>query len=285
MSDHENSTPRHNDPLQFDVAESPTASEAARSVAACKGCGKPITDVYFQVNGSIACADCRALIERPRGTPLGRAVRATSFGVLAAIAGAILYTAVAAITGFEFALVAIVVGFMVGAAVRKGSAGRGGRPYQVLAVLLTYLSVVSINVPLIINDFAAKERTRSHTAASTQMDTIRVSASGPVSAATNPAASRDSGMTVVQAGTPTPAPRAVKARLPHVQYGKVLLALVALLLLAARVPFLAGFSNIIGLIIIGVAVLQAWRLNRRVTLNITGPYRLGAGAAGTESVG
>jgi hypothetical protein len=61
------------------------------------------------------------------------------------------------------------------------------------------------------------------------------------------------------------------------------MALGLLLLLAARVPFLAGFSNVIGLIIIGVAVLQAWRLNRRITLNITGPYRVGAG--GAESVG
>ena len=58
-----------------------------------------------------------------------------------------------------------------------------------------------------------------------------------------------------------------------------------LLLLAARVPFMAGISNVIGLIIIGVAVLQAWRLNRRIEPRITGPYRLGAGAAGAESVG
>src|SRR4051812_46990490 len=175
MSEHGNSTPRDNDPLQFDVAESPTAApDAGRSVAPCKGCGKAITDVYFQVNGSIACDTCRAALDRPRGTRLGRTVRATSFGVLAAIAGATLYVVVAAITGFEFALLAIVVGFMVGAAVRKGSGGRGGRAYQVLAVALTYLSVVSINVPLIFKEIAAREKARTH-AAPTQMDTIKIS--------------------------------------------------------------------------------------------------------------
>lgn len=288
MSDHGNSTPPNNDPLQFDVAETPVTSSPARpSVAPCKACAKPITETYFQVNGSIVCASCRAALERPRGTRLGRVVRATGFGVIAAIGGAILYMIVAAITGFEFALVAIVVGFMVGTAVRKGSAGRGGRAYQLLAAGLTYLSVVSINVPLLINDFAAKEKARAHSFAPTPMDTINISARGPVSAPTptDPATSNDSGMTVSQAGIPGATPRAIKPRATHPHFGRVLLALVALLLLAARVPFLAGLSNLMGLIIIGVAVLQAWRLNRRVTLSITGPYRLGTGAASAESVG
>jgi hypothetical protein len=288
MSDPGNSTPPNNDPLQFDVAESSVASSPARSsIAPCKACAKPITDTYFQVNDSILCATCRASLKGPRGTRLGRALRATSFGVAAAIAGAVLYMAVAAITGFEFALVAIVVGFMVGAAVRKGSGGRGGRPYQILAVVLTYLSVVSINIPLLINAFAAKEKARAHATATTQMDTINISARGPVSDTTaidRPATS-DSGMTVAQAGTPFSAPRATKTRPRHPQFGKVLMALLALLVLAARVPFLAGFSNIIGLVIIGVAVFQAWKLNRRVTLRITGPYRLGTRAAGAKPVG
>jgi hypothetical protein len=288
MSDQGNSTPPNNDPLQFDVAESPVVSSPARSsIAPCKACAKPITDTYFQVNGSILCATCRASLSGPRGSRLGRALRATSFGVAAAIAGAVLYMAVAAITGFEFALVAIVVGFMVGAAVRKGSGGRGGRPYQILAVVLTYLSVVSINIPLLINAFAAKEKARAHATATTQMDTINISARGPVSdsTATDRPATSGSGMTVAQAGTPFSAPHTTKTRPPHPQFGKVLMALLALLVLAARVPFLAGFSNIIGLVIIGVAVFQAWKLNRRVTLRITGPYRLGTRAAGANPVG
>ena len=41
------------------------------------------------------------------------------------------------------ALIAIVVGLFVGRAVRWGSGGRGGRLYQGLAVVLTYLAIVS----------------------------------------------------------------------------------------------------------------------------------------------
>jgi hypothetical protein len=38
-------------------------------------------------------------------------------------------------------LVALVVGFLVGFAVKKGSNGRGGPPYQWLAVFLTYTAI------------------------------------------------------------------------------------------------------------------------------------------------
>jgi hypothetical protein len=284
MSDHGNSTPPNKDPLQFDVAESPAAADAPRSVAPCKGCSKPITDAYYQVNGSIVCATCRASLDRPRGTRLGRAIRATSFGVVAAVAGAILYIAIAKITGFELALVSVAVGFMVGTAVRKGSAGRGGRAYQFLAAGLTYLSIASINVPRILSVVAAKEKERTHATAPTQMDTINISAHGPASAAPTTgqpvATSRDTGMTVSQAGAPTT--RALRGRPP---LGRLLLAFGLLLLLAARLPFIIGFSDVIGLIIIAVAVFQAWKLNQRITLTVKGPYRLGAGASGAESVG
>jgi hypothetical protein len=61
----------------------------------------------------------------------------------------------------------------------------------------------------------------------------------------------------------------------------VVLGVGALVLLAAIVPIAAGFSNIIGLLIIGIAVFEAWKLNRRLRLTIAGPYRVGAGPAGT----
>jgi hypothetical protein len=44
--------------------------------------------------------------------------------------------------------------------------------------------------------------------------------------------------------------------------------------LAFASPFLAGAKNLMGLVIIGIALYQAWKLNRRVP--ITGPFRLAA---------
>jgi hypothetical protein len=51
------------------------------------------------------------------------------------------YAAITAVSGLELALVAILVGYLVGRAVRIGSNGLGGRRCQVLAVALTYLAI------------------------------------------------------------------------------------------------------------------------------------------------
>jgi hypothetical protein len=38
-----------------------------------------------------------------------------------------------------------------------------------------------------------------------------------------------------------------------------------------------------GLFIIAIGVYEAWKINRRLPLTITGPYRVGAPAAGTTA--
>jgi hypothetical protein len=48
------------------------------------------------------------------------------------------------------------------------------------------------------------------------------------------------------------------------------LALFALLMLA--VPFLGGIENLLGLVIIGIGVYEAWKINKRVPLAIAGPF-------------
>jgi hypothetical protein len=45
---------------------------------------------------------------------------------------------------------------------------------------------------------------------------------------------------------------------------------------ALAAPFLAGFRNILGLFIIGLGLYEAWRLNRRPQLVLSGPHRLKA---------
>lgn len=59
--------------------------------------------------------------------------------------------------------------------------------------------------------------------------------------------------------------------------GVVALGLFALFVLA--LPFLQGFQNIIGLAIIAFGLYQAWKLNRRVRLVISGPFRAGPAAS------
>lgn len=56
----------------------------------------------------------------------------------------------------------------------------------------------------------------------------------------------------------------------------VAFVLVCVLSLAA--PFLAGFQNVIGILIIGFALYEAWKLNKRVPLAVSGPFRVEAAA-------
>lgn len=135
--------------LQFDkfVPQGAATADALN----CAYCNRPLGVEYYDVSGKSTCASCRgqieALIETPRGSrPF---LMALLFGAGAAIAGAILYYAVIAITKWEIGIVAIVIGYMVGYAVRKGAGGRGGRRFQVLAVVLTYLAVGLAYAPLV----------------------------------------------------------------------------------------------------------------------------------------
>src|SRR6185312_6446610 len=64
--------------------------------------------------------------------------------------GAVIWFVIRRATQLEIGLVAILVGFLVGKAVRSGSGNRGGRGYQVLAVLITYCCIAANYMPDII---------------------------------------------------------------------------------------------------------------------------------------
>jgi hypothetical protein len=64
----------------------------------------------------------------------------------------------------------------------------------------------------------------------------------------------------------------------------MLLGAGSLVLLAAMIPIFAGFSNLILLLIIGIAVFAAWILNRRIALTVTGPYRVAGDAQSAGAV-
>jgi hypothetical protein len=120
------------------------------------------------------------------------------------------------------------------------------------------------------------------------METITISARGPMNESAPADSAERSSITrnapiIAQAGEPSASRRPGRAQ--PLDVGTMLLGIGALVLLAAIVPIAAGFSNIIGLIIIGIALFEAWKLNRRTTLDIKGPYRLGADAAGAGAVG
>jgi hypothetical protein len=53
----------------------------------------------------------------------------------------------------------------------------------------------------------------------------------------------------------------------------------AVVRLSLETPFLPGAENIIGLLIIGFALWEAWKFNMHRPLPITGPYQMSAGTS------
>lgn len=129
--------------LQFDTAEPAVADPRAFS---CAVCSRGIDTVYHETNGRIVCSACRAQMESVRGN-FGSAV---AFALGAGAVGWAIYYGILAATGYELALISILVGFMVGRAVNRASDGLGGRAYQALAVIVTYLACTMAFLPMIL---------------------------------------------------------------------------------------------------------------------------------------
>lgn len=229
--------------LQFDRAERAGQTPGT----ACSFCQQPIAGSYYEISGKVACLGCRGQIMAAwnRGSPALRFAKALGLGAAAAALGAGVYFGVEALTGYEFGLIAVVVGLLVGAAVRRGSSGRGGWRYQVLAMFLTYSAVVATDSTLIARELRKEIQARA--------DSVGVAPS----VATTPAAVNAAATT----GHQRPGPLAL------------LFGVIVLLGLAYAGPVIIGFSSPLHLLIAGFALYEAWKLNRGVALRVTGPYQ------------
>jgi len=271
------------DGLSFERAE---FNEGAKRTLTCGFCNQEVYKNYFEINGRIACERCRYAVERQlTGSSRGiRFLLALGAGMGAAGVGAALWYAVTALSGYEFGLIAVVVGVMVGYAVRWGSRGTGGWLYQALAIFLTYMSIVSTYVPTMISQLREMAESDQQ-AAVAQQGEISAPSDQPVAIVQEGevAGTSNQQTAVVQPGETSSAAAEVsestagslESGAGEVTLGGTVLAFGALLLLAAAVPFLGGFENIIGILIIGFALYEAWKINRRVPLELSGPYNVG----------
>jgi hypothetical protein len=202
------------DSLQFQKAE------FADQRPVCAGCKSPIEGSYYQYGGRTICAPCseqvRMAAMMPQAAPsLGRPLL---FGAGAALACAAGYSVITGVFHIELALIAILVGYLIGRAIRIGANGVGGRPLQIMAVLLTYVSITISYVPLILRQ--------------------------------------------VSPG----------------QIAQVLPLVTGLALVSPFMDLREGVSGIIGIVIIGVGLMQAWRQTapRRI-MALTGPFTAAQG--------
>ncbi len=217
--------------LQFEHAD--FTQPAGVTCANCKGTASP---EYYELGTKVFCTTCRGLLEGSleKLRTAGNLPKAFLYGLGAAVLGSLIFYAVSAITGYQIGLIAVLVGWLVGKAVRKGSGSLGGRRYQIIAVILTYLSVASAHVPDITKVFYAQ------------------------------AAKAEQQSPVAQAS-------------PVVHIGYVrFYALVFGLALA--LPFLALPRGILGLVIIGIALWEAWKFTRAVQVEFRGPFSVAPAA-------
>lgn len=260
------------DELRFDRVD-PTEDESSAAGPSCQFCATPLLAEYYEVNGAMACESCSEqarTVATPRGSRVARVGRAFLAGGAAAVLGALVWYGIGRLTGYELGLIAIVIGWMVGKAVHWGSGHRGGWRYQVIAMLLTYLAIVSTTIPQIVESFAEMDAEMAEIDASEpastdadQTDVARADAAD----STTP----DGDVLAVDPGD-------TRVSLHEVGIGGAiggfLAATVFLVAFAMALPFLAGFENIMGLIIIGIGLFEAWRQNRLVRLEVAGPFSL-----------
>lgn len=220
--------------LQFDRAE-PVSPQGERVCGACK---RAIEGEYYAAVGHVVCPRCAAqLTAKPAS---GEFLRALVLGAGAALLGTLVWYLIVKLTHSEFGLIAIGVGLLVGFAVRKGARGRGGWKYQALAMVLTYVSITASYIPTIL-DFVPES-----SSADARADSARAEPDVPGDVQEDAAPSRAKSLSVA---------------------GVVVLVGVAL-----AWPFLAGLQNVMGILIIGIALYEAWKINKGVV--VTGPFRI-----------
>ncbi|HTM33071.1 MAG TPA: hypothetical protein VL263_17285 [Vicinamibacterales bacterium] len=257
--------------LQFDTvlpAHAPEAGVTAGGVT-CTACSRAVADQYYEANGASLCEGCQRTVADLAVTPRGAGTftRAALLGLVAAILGAVLYYAVLALANLEVGLIAIAIGYMVGYAIRLGTRGRGGRRFQVLALVLTYWAV-GLAYTSVVFKAAIENKVVSENAAAASV--VSPSKTGP---------------------SPSEQPKSESS--PPVQPVEadaagsgLLMALAAMVGFTFALPVLIVVNSLpgglISAAIIAFGMQQAWRMTAAPQIVITGPYRIGA--AGSSPV-
>ena len=142
------------DTPQFSTAEYAPQPTLER----CRLCSTPLTTEYYRVRGQTACASCADAARTQQSGLSDNAAftRALACGIAAAIVGLAGYSAFTIATSLYVGYVALGVGYIVAKAMKFGSGGLGGRPYQIAAVILTYLAIALAEILIILWQLRAR---------------------------------------------------------------------------------------------------------------------------------
>ena len=224
--------------LQFQHAEplaETSVASGSSSSRTCVACKQPCGDTYYHAQGQVVCPPCAYRIQNGQQAPPPLSlIRAALYGGGAALGGCTLYALVAIVLNAEIGLIAILVGWMVGKAIRHASYGLGGRPQQILAVTLTYFAITTSYIPVFIYQ-AAKNPPR------VEQQQAQAKAAP------------------TQAG-------------PRMTPGGAVLFLLMIAAIAPFFSLTSGISGWISLFIIFIGLQRAWKLTERSEILLMGPY-------------
>jgi hypothetical protein len=263
-------------PLDF---SSPADQSPSNPV--CSSCKAEISDQYWAAGPAVLCGTCRDAVERGQSVSpevtarTGRFTRALLLGVGGMLVGATVWYAVAKLANIEAGLIAILLGFLVGKAVFAGSGNRGGRRYQVLAVVLTYLGIGVAYTPFAVEEFQKAARV---SADSTRAATDAGSTSRPLSQLSGAELEAETHrLDSILAAAETPAAPAEKPGLLGI-LALLGIALAGIFTLPVLLTIGGLPGSLISLLIYGFAIMEAWKLTRASKLELTGPFRVGGAA-------
>jgi hypothetical protein len=252
------------EPLQFEAAEIESSP-----IGACQRCGGGLGQAYYQVDGVVACQGCaeRRLAEWNGGSFLKRVMGGLFVGLLGAALGCGIYWAVLAIAGMEIGLIAIVTGLAVGLGVKIGSGGRGGRIFQIMAVLLTYGAIATSYAIVAEREFSAYAREILAKGAASAPASVSEPASMPASAPVEDGSDASRELTPEEARFALSIPWGVRVAM--------------LVPFAAMLPILS--FHVIGALIIAFALYEAWKIAGAAPPPVAGPFRRQAGDGASRS--
>jgi hypothetical protein len=222
--------------LQFQHAEPiGEAASSEDSARACVVCKQPIGGSYYQAQGQLVCALCAQRIQAgQQAAPALSLLRSALYGGVAALGGCAIYALVAIVLHAEIGIIAILVGWMVGKAIRHAGYGRGGRPQQILAVALTYFAITTSYIPVILYQYARNPQRVERQ----QAQTNDVPAEGR----------------------------------PRMSIGSVAIYLLMMAAIAPFLSLTSGISAWISLFILFIGLRYAWKLTERREIPLMGPY-------------
>lgn len=228
----------------------------------CESCHLPIKKTYYMNSDQTICTQCKWYLERNYRSVFHSDLlfRCFSFGTISAIALIGIYFTFLLAGGYDLKVLSLIFGAIIGITVSFASRKKGGWALQAIAMIITYLAIVSLDIPQFSTVMQDKEIVAVNTA-----DSLLVTA--------KKAALSSDGSDLDMAQSSIFETYEMNSELltqilffiPKILYYTVM---------AIFFPFMKGSFTILKLFYIVIGLGTAWSLNRHPKLKICGPFYL-----------